>query len=381
LSQIKNKIWREGFNQPLNSALSAKAVFFVSQKVEVVEAYLDQGSKEAIIQCHSKLTLNETDKIIKTAVEGDKRLFLPQVYTFVRSNQEINLIAVRPYTHSVETTDEQMVVAPQAKVEKIIKTTVKVFVNLTSGFANVGQVDGLIMEAERFTQADVSDPSFEKLVFRLTEAASLTSRTVIFRLPDILTQGDVTGSLRLINQKSLLTQSVEAFNFVRNKRGLINIALGVPTVKSSLEFTSIKRELSSMGVTRKGLLQLWLEISVPENLINIEEYLEVGLDGVILNLDRLHQAICGYNVDEGEFYKHQVKTLLNFLQPSLKHLHKNRIPILVTGQMTLNSDVLHFLIEQGAWGVVVNSILEAEHLPEHLQWVEKRVFSKKVSGT
>ena len=45
----------------------------------------------------------------------------------------------------------------------------------------------------------------------------------------------------------------------------------------------------------------------------------------------------------------------------------------------MHPDILNFLVEKGCWGIVANNIIEAENLPEHLCWVEKRaVLNERV---
>ena len=121
-----------------------------------------------------------------------------------------------------------------------------------------------------------------------------------------------------------------------------------------------------------------MEFKVPENFINLERYLKVGFDGAILDLDFLQKSLGGYELEEGEFYKKQVQTLIKFLEPIFKIFHQHEIPVLAKGCLNLYPDILEFLIEKGVWGIVVNTALEAESAPDHLSWVEKRMVMKRL---
>jgi hypothetical protein len=60
----------------------------------------------------------------------------------------------------------------------------------------------------------------------------------------------------------------------------------------------LKRELAVKKLVRKNSLQLWMEVAVPENIVNIEDYLLAGIDGVVLNIDELAAHLNGYDHTE-----------------------------------------------------------------------------------
>ena len=202
------------------------------------------------------------------------------------------------------------------------------------------------------------------------------NKPVIYKLPDIKDQG-IEGAARLIHDKKLLDKASEAYLFARNKKDLLNLELGVPYLRSSDELLQLKRELAVRGITRKGTLKLWMEAAVPENVINLEDYLTVGIDGVILNLDKLQELLGGYKTQDGGYYNRQVGALIKFIKPLFKTVHKVKIPVLVKGELTLHPDILELVIEEGTFGVVVNTLAEASSIPDHLSWMERRIVSKK----
>jgi len=128
---------------------------------------------------------------------------------------------------------------------------------------------------------------------------------------------------------------------------------------------------------RKNSLQLWLEAAVPENILNLEDYLVAGLDGVVLNLDELISHINGFDGNTGElmFYKNEVKGLISFLEDSLKILHKSKVPFIAYGSLSLYPQVLDFLVEKGAYGLVVEKY-EAPSVHQLLNQTEKKLILK-----
>lgn len=372
LSQLRSKIWREGFTDNIKTTLSAQAVFYIDHSFAEVLAYFDPHLNEVVLKAQERLEPEVMQKIDQLVLSANKKLYLPQNYYFITKGKRVELVKVAPFTQSLPLSKEQDIVIPKKEEQKIIKSAVKLFLNLSSGFATATNFDGILVEGERVE-------GFENTVFKLAEAAlSFYHKPVIYKLPDIV-DGDISGALRLINQPKILDEVTSAFLFVRNKKDILNVEIAIPTVRSFEELMQIKRELAVRGISRKSILKIWQETAVPENIINIEDYLAGGVDGVILNLDQLQKHLGGYGVTEGEFYKKQVQALIKFIEPSFKILHREKVPVLAKGELAIHPDVLDFLIKAGVWGIVANNLIEAESLPEHLNWAERRMVLKHLS--
>lgn len=374
LGEIRSKIWKGGFNQDIISSLTAQLIFFDFNQASNVEVYYDPDLEETVIKSDKKLDPFELKRVDEIVINANKKLFLPQIYYFVKTKKnELRLVGVKPFTHSMPESLDKEIVIPKIQKAKVVKSAVKVFLNLSSGFAIYSDADGILIEGEKLAD-------FDEIVFKLTEAANAFSpKPVIYKLPDINTDDDVRGALRLIHQGSLLRMAAEAFLFARNKKNLYNLALCIPFIRSSDELVTLKNKLDKLSLRRGGNLEFWIEAAVPENLINIKDYIDNGIDGVILSLEKMAQFLTGFNTQEGEYFKNQFSTIKSFIEPCIKILHKNKIPLIVKGELSLHPSILDFLVESGIWAVVTNTILEAENLPEQLHFVEKRIILKRIS--
>ena len=127
-------------------------------------------------------------------------------------------------------------------------------------------------------------------------------------------------------------------------------------------------------------MQLWLEIAVPENIVNLEDYLVAGLDGIVLNLDELISHLNGFDASHEEllFYKNEAKALMSFLEDGLKLLHKSKIPFIAYGTLSLYPQVLEFLTEKGVFGIVVERY-EVSSAHELLHQTERRLILRRSS--
>ncbi len=376
LEQIKSRLWTEGFSPNLNSSLLAQNIIYLAGIPVLINCHLDSHTEKLLFQTEQKLEIDTINQVADLVCSANKKLFLPQKYLFISHKKTVKIAGISPYTEEMPILSQEYLIASEKSERLILKSATKIFIESIGAILNLDHLAGIILMAEKLGD-------FESTVFKLSQAAlSVPGKPVIYRLPDIQ-NSDIRGILRLINQKSLLNPAVEAFLFARHKKNLTNLSIGLPLTRSAGELLNLKKQLSVLGIHRSASLKLWWEITVPENILNLSEYLDVGIDGVILNLDQLHRSLLGLNLlndsaslQELEIYtyKHQLQSLIKLLEPSLKILHQQEIPVLGLGEIILHPEILDFLIKNGIYGLVINNILQTEGLPEHLHLTEKRLL-------
>lgn len=390
IDQIKVRLWKDGFYKGITEGLEPQIVIFVKKVEALGNAYFDPIQDDTVINVkQGKLHPNDLRKLDQVVKEANKKLFIPHEYEWI-VDDGIKLTGIKPFTQShiypdVSIQHTQYVplrgngVYKEEKVDKV-KSAVKVFLDLSTGLVVEREVDGVYIASEKIFDLNKPRDSFEDLVFKLVESATtFPDLPVLFKLADKSEgMGKVRGTLRLLHQKSLFDPMVDALDFIRHKRGLTNVHIVIPFVRGVNEFLQIKRELAVKKLSRKNSLELWMEVAVPENIINLEDYLVAGLDGVILNLDELVSFMNGFDNTQEEmtFYKKEVNGLLKFLEDSLKLLHKSKIPFIAAGTLSLYPQVLEFLVEKGVYGIVAERY-EAPSAKDLLHQTEKRVILKR----
>lgn len=370
LNEIRGKIWNLGFSQGITHHLTPQAVFFLNDQIKQGLAYFDRDKEEIIISFPGRLSppaLNLIDKIVTV---GNKKLFIPQIFELLETGNTLKLVGLHPFTESLPPSSKSTIVIPKNPLKKKVKSAMKLFLNLANGFAIDSDIDGLLVEGE-------NSSDFEGLVFRLAEGAlSYPEKPVFFKLPDI-DDGELKSTMRLLHNKKSLEMACQAFLFVRNKKHLLNVELIVPKVSSLSEFWEIKKALNNYDITRRGSMKLWLEMALPENIINVKNYIDSGLDGVFLDLDYLQKLLIDNSGHSPDLIKIHIQTIINFLSPIFKPLHQAKISIIAKGELILHPDILDFLIEKGCWGIVANTLADTNSLPEQLSWRESRFMQKK----
>src|SRR3989344_443141 len=380
LDQVKQRLWKDGFYQGITEDLDPQVVIFVKKPEAYGSAYFDSLQDDSVISVkHGKLRPDDLKKLDEIVMEANKKLFIPHEFEWVVDGG-VKLVKVLQYTPPVilnavkdpsrmrdsnELRDSSLITQNDRK-----KSAVKVF----SG-QPMEDCDGIYIASEKILDLNKPKESFEDLLWKLVESAiTFPDLPILLKLADKSEgMGKVRGALRLLHQKSLLDPLLDALDFVRHKKNLNNVHIVVPFVRSVEELIQIKRELAVKKLMRKNSLQIWMEVATPENIINLEEYLLAGVDGVVLNMDELISHFSGFDYQEAQlmFYKRQVSGFLKFLEDGLKLLHKSKKPFLAFGSIVLDPQVLEFLVEKGVYGVVVERF-EAPFARDLLHQTEKQ---------
>ena len=390
IDQIKVRLWKDGFYQGVTEGLDPQVVIFVKKLEAFGNGYFDPIQDDTVINTkQGKLHPSDLKKLDEVVREANKKLFIPHEYEWIVDGG-VKLVGIKPYTIPIIPASAGIYTnkwIPPAKGRLLdqvrddkVKSTVKVFLDLSSGLVIEREVDGVYIASEKIFDLNKPRDSFEDMVFKLVESAeTFPNSPVLFKLADKSEgMGKVRGTLRLLHQKNLFDPMIDALDFVRHKRGLSNIHIVVPYVRGVSEFLQIKRELAVKKLGRKASLNLWLEMAVPENIVNLEDYLVAGLDGIVLNMDELVSYLNGFDHTEQEliFYKNEVEGLIKFLEDGIKLMHKSKIPFIALGTVSLNPKVLDFLIERGVYGIVVERY-EAPSAKELLHLAERRMILRK----
>ncbi len=391
LDEIKKRLWKDGFYPGITQNLDAQVVIFIKKIDAAGNAFFDFLQDDVIINIKKgKLHPNDQKKIFDLVKLANKKLFIPHDYEWILDGG-VKLVGIKPYTPDPiitstigESQSPTRIALSQVPRNDKMNSAVKVFLDLSSSLIIDKNIDGIYICSEKIFDLNNPTDSFEDLVFKIVESAKTFPDSPVFlKLADVSEgmsdgrqgMGKVRGALRLLHQKSLFDPVTDALSFARHKKGLTNIHIVIPFIRGVQELLQLKRELATKKLMRKNSLQIWMEVCIPENIINLEDYLIAGVDGVVLNLDELISFLNGFDktCDEMTFYKKEVTGLLKFLDDGLKLLHKSKVRFLAYGSLTLHPQVLDFLVEKGVYGVVAEKY-EAPSAKDLLYQTEKRII-------
>ncbi|MFH0914584.1 MAG: phosphoenolpyruvate synthase [Chloroflexota bacterium] len=212
-----------------------------------------------------------------------------------------------------------------------IKTQTRVYVNLAQPELAEGvaqrNVDGVGLLRAEFMIAQIGEhPRYMihqnrqgEFVDKLSQglmvfAKAFHPRPVVYRLTDFKTNEyrelkggqeyeeveenpmlGYRGASRYIKEPDVFKLEVEAVQRVREKYH--NLWVMIPFVRTVKELKETKEFLESLGLKRSADFKLWMMVEVPSNILLMEKFLEVGIDGISIGSNDLTQLTLGIDRD------------------------------------------------------------------------------------
>jgi pyruvate,water dikinase len=121
----------------------------------------------------------------------------------------------------------------------------------------------------------------------------------------------------------------------------------------------MKKLISSFGFRRSSTFKIFMVAEVPSAVVRIERLLDVGIDGVIVDIDDLAQLMLGVdraNPRLGEYNYSSHPALLWSLERVIKACNKYKVHSLVSGKsITSLTKVIEKLVKWGVTSISVES--------------------------
>lgn len=178
------------------------------------------------------------------------------------------------------------------------------------------------------------------------------------------------GVSRYLEDADVFKLEVEAIKKVRNKMGYKNLHVMLPFVRTIDELIQAKKLMSSLGLRRSGSFKLWMMVEVPSNVIMLEEFIKVGIDGISVGTNDLTMLILGVDRDNekvANVYNELDPAVLWCLERITTIAKKHKITCSICGQApSVYPELVEKLVE---WGMTSVSIS-----PDVLEKTRKIVY-------
>jgi len=170
------------------------------------------------------------------------------------------------------------------------------------------------------------------------------------------------GLYRHLNDDSLFSVELKAIQQVRHQFPQYPFQLLVPLVRHPHHLKLLKQKLSSFGLRRTSNFSLWVNVDLPTVAHDLPTLLNLGIDGIVLDLDALNVFSLGIDPSN-----HELASLASFVSPAvlsnaliaLKTASKSHLPCAVISQKSSSLlEILPQLLEHGLTEVITN--------PKHL---------------
>ncbi|PIR79665.1 MAG: phosphoenolpyruvate synthase [Candidatus Levybacteria bacterium CG10_big_fil_rev_8_21_14_0_10_35_13] len=274
-----------------------------------------------------------------------------------------------------------------------VKTATKLYVNLAepSLAGNIAQknVDGVGLLRAEFMMAEIgvhpkkmikdgkSKQYIEKLANDLAMfCRAFDGRPVVYRASDFKTNeyknliggkdyepGEPNpmlgfrGAFRYIHDSDVFKLELDAIKQVRNKMGLKNLWVMIPFVRTVQELEKTKKIINDSGLERSPTFKIWMMVEIPSNVIMLDKFIEIGIDGVSIGSNDLTMLILGTDRDNpevaNEFDEMNPAALWAF-EHTIKTAHKYNITSSMCGQaVSTYPELVKKVVE---WGITSVSV-------------------------
>ncbi|MDZ7586917.1 MAG: phosphoenolpyruvate synthase [Patescibacteria group bacterium] len=165
------------------------------------------------------------------------------------------------------------------------------------------------------------------------------------------------GAFRYLTDEKVFSLELQALKTVRNKLGFNNLWLMIPFVRTVNELRLVKKIVSSYGLVRSTSFKLWMMVEIPANIILLDDFIDVGIDGVSIGTNDLTMLTLGVDRDNSEVaseYDELNPAVLSLIETTIKVCRKNKITCSICGQApSLYPDLTEKLVH---WGITSISV-------------------------
>jgi pyruvate,water dikinase len=272
-----------------------------------------------------------------------------------------------------------------------LKTTTRLYVNLAEPELadRVAQrnVDGVGLLRAEFIVAQIGthprtfidEGNGADYTRQLTEGISefcraFNPRPVVYRLTDFKTneyanlrggaQYEATeenpmigyrGASRYIREPDIFRLEVDAIKAVRKE--FKNLYVMVPFVRTPKELQGVKQLLAEQGLVRGDDFKLWMMVEVPSNVIILDRFVDVGIDGISIGSNDLTQLVLGIDRDSealADTFDERNEAVMAAIQTAVTVARRRGITASICGQApSVYPEVTERLVE---WGITSVSV-------------------------
>jgi pyruvate,water dikinase len=297
-----------------------------------------------------------------------------------------------------------------------LKTATKVYVNLgepeLAGDIAKRNVDGVGLLRAEFMMAGIGvhpkklirEHKSKVFVDKLAEGigqicAAFGDRPVIYRASDFKTNeyshlkgGEeyepkepnpmlgYRGAYRYIHDPDVFDLELEAIKQVRNEMGHKNLSLMIPFVRNVKELKEVKKIVIASGLSRTQSFKLWMMVEIPVNVVLLDDFIDVGIDGISVGTNDLTMLMLGTDRDNETVaadFDERNPAVLWALQHIIRTAHKRGITVSVCGQAPSSyPDVAEFLCKEGVTSVSVTPDV-IDKTRQVIYDTEKKLVSKR----
>ncbi len=164
------------------------------------------------------------------------------------------------------------------------------------------------------------------------------------------------GAFRYIAHPDVFNLELQAIKKVREKYD--NLWMMIPFVRSPEELAKVRRLIAAEGFFESSTFKLWMMVELPVNVIQLTDFIKVGIDGVSIGSNDLTMLVLGTDRDNAEVasaFNERAKAVRWCLRRVIRICNKYKISSSICGQApSTYEDLVEKLVRYGVTSISVN---------------------------
>lgn len=166
------------------------------------------------------------------------------------------------------------------------------------------------------------------------------------------------GASRYIKEPDLFKLEIEAIKKVRDEYDLKNLWLMIPFVRTVEEMKKVKRLVEDNGLVQSPDFKLWMMCEIPSNVILLDQFLDVGIDGISIGSNDLTQLTLGAdrdNQDLAALFDERNEAVVDSIKYVIKTCRRRNVTVSICGQApSVYPEITEMMVKAGTTSVSVS---------------------------
>lgn len=166
------------------------------------------------------------------------------------------------------------------------------------------------------------------------------------------------GCYRYIREPEVFNMELEAISEVRDAGGLRNLHLMIPFVRTVDELRKVKDLVAKSDLFDANDFKFYMMAEVPSNIILIDQFIDVGIDGISIGSNDLTQLTLGIDRDSqrlADEFDERDEAVLVGIRHMIEKCRKRGITTSICGQApSTYPEYTEFLVKSGITSISVN---------------------------
>lgn len=165
------------------------------------------------------------------------------------------------------------------------------------------------------------------------------------------------GASRYIADPKMFALELRAIKKVREEYDLKNLWIMIPFVRTVDEMKKCMKMISERGLDQGPDFKIWMMCEIPSNVIMLEQFIDLGIDGISIGSNDLTQLILGVDRDNqtlAQTFDERDEAVVSSIQYVIKTCRKRNITCSICGQApSVYPEITEMMVKAGTTSVSV----------------------------